>query len=135
MFSPVQNMFYSTLPLDIAANSNTFKAIACLPAVGSLCSLIQQQSLKTHIANTTNPLYRIELIELKNQYKTADIIRECLHITLTITMVALSSLNRLNAFGLCLFTTQLALALYTKRHNEHVIENLLKNSKTKPHIL
>lgn len=131
----LKDMFYSTLPLEIPANSTKLKVISCLPLLGTLCSLMQQHSLKNHIATTTNPLYRIELIEAKNHYKTADIIRECVQIALTIVMIAVEILTPWYMCSLGLFGTELAFAAYGKYHNEQLIDNLLKGYKGKIQVL
>lgn len=80
-------------PIDIEENSTLMKVLSCIPILGNIPTVIQEQSLGLKIAFTDEVPRLIELIKVKNKYKVASIVRELIEIALIVTGIALGVLS------------------------------------------
>jgi hypothetical protein len=94
----------------IAEDSIFLKAISCIPIAGAICSLFQEISLSNRITQTADVPRLIELINLKNQYKTINAARNLLTAALNVTGIALGIIGGTFAFGAAITLVHVALA-------------------------
>src|SRR4029079_1862223 len=77
--------------IPIAEDSKLYKAVSCVPVLGIVVSEIQQFFLRVKIERAFNQGQSarvIELLEIKNDYKTADIARRMINVALMIAGLA-----------------------------------------------
>lgn len=83
---PLIGIFFSASQENSLANQ-----ISCIPRVGMFFSPSQENSLVNQIINTTkktNLLKLVELINIKNQYKVTNVVRNLLTVVLVMTGIA-----------------------------------------------
>lgn len=111
----------------IEENSAVMKAISCIPLLGLIPSYIQESSLERKITNTLGAPRAIELINVKNQYKAANVIRNLLSAALTIAGIAFGILSGTlvsGAVSIVIFTGLAGLYIYEIKHNNKIITDL-----------
>lgn len=81
----LNEVFHLELPEDRTVR----KIFSAFPFLGTFVLNEQIKSLKQRIANTDNSYYKIELIDIKNEYHTIGCIRNLYEIALLISSVAL----------------------------------------------
>lgn len=78
---------------DIPEDSIYRKLLACIPIIGAISTFFNERSLSAKIMCSYDPDRIVRLINVKNDYKIASIIRELLSLTTIVTRVALSHLS------------------------------------------
>lgn len=79
---------------DIPEDSIYRKLLGCIPIIGIISTVFNEHSLGRKITQTKESNYLVKLINVKNHYKSASIVRELLSLTLIVTGVALTTLSR-----------------------------------------
>ena len=129
--------------LDVPKNqycedSLFLKALVCVPIVGSIASLIIENSLLNRIAEPPSPFLsdssdfskqRIELIELKNSYKKCAIARDVISAALVIAGIASCILPPLFLVCGLMFGMLVGYNIYRIHQNDDAI-NTIKNQSS-----
>lgn len=110
MSSAVNHFSIHISTLAIKEDSILLKAISCIPVVGVVFSLFQETSIADKITQTSDPTRAIELINLKNQYKIANVVRNLFTAALIATGIALGILSGSFAFGAVLISAHVGMA-------------------------
>lgn len=115
-------------------DSAVMKEISCIPFLGILPSFIQEVSLARQIRNTTNVSRLIALINVKNEYKTANIARNLLTAALIITGIAFGILSHGIIFGTVttLLLASIARLEYEKINRNKAMISELQNAGIRP---
>lgn len=131
--NPLSRASNSVLPIVIKENSTFLKAISCVPVVGIVVSLFQEISLGRKITETKDPAKLIELMELKNQYKFANAVRNLLTSVLIVAGIAFGYLNGTFAVSAGLYIVFAGLHIYRINQNNQLI-NELRSTGFRPGI-
>ena len=128
---------YSASHIAIEENSTFLKAISCIPMIGIFPSMFQEISLADKINRTADVPRLVELINIKNQYKIANAVRNLLTAALTVTGIALnlfSGFFALAAVLTCLHIGLAAIHIYRVNQNNKVV-NELQTTGLRPGML
>lgn len=87
-------------PIVIEENSLLMKALSYVPLIGFISSLIQERSLANKIFITAEAPRLVELINVKNQYKIANAVRNLLTAALIVAGIAFGIFSGPLAFGI-----------------------------------
>ncbi len=128
--------------LDVPRNqycedSLILKALTCVPIVGTIATLIIENSLLNKIMESSSPFLsdysdcskqRIELIELKNNYKKCAIVRDAISVALVIAAVAAGIL--MPPFLLCALTFGILVGynIYRIHQNDEAVTTIKNQS-------
>jgi hypothetical protein len=75
-------------PFSIEEDSVILRAVACVPIIGTVVSLRIETSLNEKMKIEKNESTVIELLEIKNQYKVANMIRNLITIAVVVSLLA-----------------------------------------------
>lgn len=117
----------SVPPLAIEENSTLLKAISCIPLIGIATSLFQEISLAHKITQVADAPRLIELINVKNQYKVANVVRNLFTAALIVAGIALGIIGGTFAFGAVLTLAHVGMAglnIYRIHKNSQVVSEL-----------
>lgn len=81
------------IDIDIPEDSIYRKLLACIPIIGIIPTVLNERSLREKIAKTKESTHFVKLINVKNHYKFASIVRKLLSIVLIVACVALPLLS------------------------------------------
>lgn len=122
-------------PFAIQENSILLKAISCIPIFGIIISASQEISLIEKIKHTDKAPRLIELIQIKNEYKAANITRNLLQAAFVVTGIALGFFScGLGASMTGVFLALSGIHAYTIYQNTRVI-NELQSTGFRPGML
>ncbi|MES2273676.1 MAG: hypothetical protein V4487_05755 [Chlamydiota bacterium] len=116
----VRNTFYH----DALENSNLIKALSCVPVFGEFVSRMVQFSLQSEIAKSEILAETIELIQITNEYKSADIARRILSVVILIIGLALGALPGLQLLCIGIMIGTIAWSAHERNKNCELITEL-----------
>jgi len=119
---------------NITGNPTLKKTISCLPCLGYILSIIQQNSLKEQISHQTSNEDLIKLIKEKNEYKVAATVGNLIAVGLVITGLALGIITGGLPLtcGICGTIGLSAMAgkdVYDIKRNNTIIEEVQSNGQ------
>jgi hypothetical protein len=109
----------------IKENSTLMKVLSAIPLLGIIPTYIQENSLGSKIELSADAPRLVQLIEVKNQYKVMNIVRDLLSIALAVAGVAFGVLTAAGG-GVCLgiFALSIGVNVYRITENKTVIDIL-----------
>lgn len=111
--------------IPIEENSAFLKAVSCIPLIGMWPSALAERSLNTKLQNETSAPRLIELIQVKNDYKKANGIRNLLSLALVIGGLALGIMSKgVAVFSGIFFAGIAAFNAHRATRNVEVIQEL-----------
>lgn len=118
---------------DAPENSIFRKILACIPLLGIIPTIINEDRLRAKIQPEKDSATLVTLIEVKNRYKVASIIRGLLSMALLVTGIATGIFGSLGlGLAICgLIVAGCCISEYAYRihKNKHIIEILQKTNK------
>ncbi len=116
----------------IGEDSTFRKAISCIPVLGVVMALFNEFSLAEKIRTEVKIERAFRLIDVKNHYKMAGMIRELLFIAIITTLMATGVLRgtiplAIGGVSIAVIIGVLALHGYRIRHNKQLIEEIAQH--------
>ena len=130
--SAVENLYGSTLasnvlPVAIEEHSPLLKAISLIPLIGIIPSFFQEISLAKKIKQSSNVLRVIELINIKNEYKVANVGRNLITAALILNAIGLGIIRASATFLAFVHIGVAGLHIYLINQNKQVVKELQKS--------
>lgn len=126
--NPVHTDENSLPPQVFPEDSTILKVISCVPLLGMRLSYSQEHSLLKKISRENNVPQLVRLINLRNDYKMANVIRSIFSAILCILEITFGVCNATFVICTCIFVVLAGVNIYMINKNNLAVGKLLETS-------